>query len=284
METFKGIIALDIDGTITVDPHHIDERVKSYLNQLIGEGWLLIFLTGRTFTFAHAILSHITGNYYFAPQNGAALYEMPSGSALFKKFLPTTLLFDLDPLFHQHSLGLLVEAGKENGDKTYYKPAEFTPDELEYLALRAELSLAGWEPVTSYHSLAFSEFPVLKFFAPEALAHQMAKLVLKRAQLNVIVIRDPFRPGYHLAHLNAAGASKGSALEALIALKGRGIPVIAAGDDYNDVEMLEKSTVKIVMGNAPTSMHSLADIVAPPARELGIIEGLEKAIWKVSSK
>ena len=45
MSRFKGIIALDIDGTITVQKHFLETSVKNYLNELIASGWCLIFIT-----------------------------------------------------------------------------------------------------------------------------------------------------------------------------------------------------------------------------------------------
>ena len=54
--------------------------------------------------------------------------------------------------------------------------------------------------------------------------------------------------------------------------------VIAAGDDYNDITMLKSADITVVMSTAPTEILALADIVAPPAVEMGIIEGLGKAV------
>ncbi|MBI5274275.1 MAG: HAD hydrolase family protein, partial [Chlamydiales bacterium] len=47
----KGIIALDIDGTIANKDHLIPKDVELFLHKLAKEGWILAFLTGRTFSF-----------------------------------------------------------------------------------------------------------------------------------------------------------------------------------------------------------------------------------------
>ena len=122
-----------------------------------------------------------------------------------------------------------------------------------------------------------------KFFAPESLALALADKIRKKFPLSVLVIRYPFRPGFHLAHVNGLQTSKGVILQDFISMHAEGLPIIAAGDDYNDVEMLEKGTVKIVMANGPAQLQLLADIVAPPVQNQGIIQGLKEAIWKVSS-
>ena len=283
MKRFKGIIALDIDGTLTNARHKLELSVQNYINRLIKEGWCLIFMTGRTFSFAYPLLAGFRGNYFFAPQNGSALYNMPKEECLMKRYLPASILEKAIPYFQDLGIGLLVEAGREYGDVCYYKPDEFTSNELEYLDLRSQISLGRWEPLQSFSDLPLSEFAVMKYFATESQAVTLAQK-LSQSSLKVTVIRDPFRSGFYMALVNALGASKGDVLATFIALHPKGLPVIAAGDDYNDVEMLKNSRVKIIMQSAPAEMHGLADILAPPAESQGIIQGLEQGIWKALSK
>lgn len=279
----KGIIALDIDGTVTVGSHSLDERVTNYLNDLIRNGWLLVFITGRTFSFAFSILSELSGEFYFAVQNGASLYKIPQLRCLQKYYLPFEIIADLDPLFQNESFGLLVESGKENGDRCYFKMKNFSEKERSYLNFRMKLSESGWESVETFNSLNIKDFAVGKFFASQEKALEMKGKIEKLLPLKVVVIRDPFRSGYFLAHLNAQKASKGNVIKEL-QKKYPDLVVIAAGDDFNDLEMLEESSIKIVMKNAPKQMLAIADIIAQPASEQGIIEGLKEAIWKVQSK
>ncbi len=278
MERFKGIIALDIDGTITVDKHRLEKKVNDFLNQLIESGWLLIFITGRTFSFAHPVLSNLKNTYYFAVQNGAALYQMPHEHLIQKHYLPTSLI----PKLEEVHAKILIESGRGNQDICYYKPASYTPEELDYINFRIQISPEKWVAVESFEELKIKEFSVVKYFATESAAQKIAEKMRALGGVNVIVISDPFNPGYNLALVNEGGASKGLILEAFRKMYSPELPVIAAGDDFNDVEMLEKSTFKIVMQNAPKTMHALADIVARPAEEHGIIEALKEAtkLWK----
>lgn len=271
MRALKGIIALDIDGTITVELDRIEKKVEDFLNFLIDDGWRLIFLTGRTYSFAFPILSGLKGNYHFAVQNGAALYEMPDVRLVKKHYMPTKLLAQLPET-------VVVESGKQHEDICYYCPGAFSSAELEYIRFRIGISPEKWVPINSFDELEMVEFAVGKYFADREKAYALAAQMSRLAELNVIVIRDPFNPGDYLAFLNEAGASKGRILQEFRQLQQPELPVIAAGDDLNDVEMLEKSSFKIVMQNAPEEMHGLADLVAPPAQENGIIDGLKEAV------
>lgn len=261
MAQLKGIIALDIDGTITIDKHHLDEKVHLFLNQLIASGWELIFITGRTYSFARPVLSEIRGTYHFAVQNGAAVYEMPSEKQLYRNYVPVEVLREYS--------GVLYESGKENGDICYYFPADFTQEQLKYLDYRNEITPEPWVALESFDDLPVKECAVGKVFGTSW---------PKADHLNVIGIHDPFNPGDHVALLNAKHASKGEVLATFREKLGTDLPAIAAGNDLNDVCMLEKSTFKIVMEDAPKQMHPLADIIAKPAEEHGIINALKEAL------
>ncbi|MBS0623201.1 MAG: HAD family phosphatase [Verrucomicrobia bacterium] len=279
MLKFRGIIALDIDGTITAERYTLSPVVTDFFNQLIKEQWGLIFISGRTFAFARPVLSSLMGSYYFAVQNGAALYHMPNVQQIKKHYLPGQALKELVPIFKEHGVGLLVEMGQEREDVCYYKPSDFSDEELVYVHKRRDLSYSAWVAVEDFAQLQITEFAVGKFFASKEKAEYLAKCIMDRLPYPTIVIQDPCRPGCYLAHINATGASKGHILEKFRVMQGSKIPVIAAGDDYNDMGMLQVSDVKIVMANAPKSMHAMADILAKPAQQHGIIDALKQVIY-----
>ncbi|NGX55398.1 MAG: hypothetical protein KR126chlam2_01033 [Chlamydiae bacterium] len=278
MNRFKGTIALDIDGTITVNKHELEIPVKKYLSELIARGWRMIFLTGRSFSFATPLFHGFDGEYLMAVQNGSALYSMPAAKEKAKHYLPCRFLPAIEAVFHEEGCGFVVESGKENQDICYYKTANFTPEGRDYLNFRISISPELWVDTPSFESLPLKEFAVGKYFATKEQAHRIAEKIRKIDQFNVVVITDPYRIGYHVAHISQKEASKARALGHFMEKDG---PLIVAGDDYNDVDMVKMGDVKIVMENAPQELHSLADILAPPAKEQGIIPALEEAIGKL---
>jgi hypothetical protein len=56
--------------------------------------------------------------------------------------------------------------------------------------------------------------------------------------------------------------------------------VMAIGDNYNDVEMLEYAGVGVAMGNAPSAVQEFADWVAPSIEADGVAAAIEKFIIK----
>ena len=54
--------------------------------------------------------------------------------------------------------------------------------------------------------------------------------------------------------------------------------VLAIGDNYNDVEMLDYAGIGVAMGNAPHDVQSRADWVAPNIESDGVAVAIEKFI------
>ena len=94
----------------------------------------------------------------------------------------------------------------------------------------------------------------------------------------VAKIRDPFEAGTYILLVTDSKASKGLSLSRVLQLKGRGATVIAAGDDENDISLLNVADIKIAMAHAPESLQQVATFIAPPTEELGIIHALQIAI------
>jgi hydroxymethylpyrimidine pyrophosphatase-like HAD family hydrolase len=92
------------------------------------------------------------------------------------------------------------------------------------------------------------------------------------------MIADPYDGSYFIVQATHAAVNKGKIVNDLVAIHGRGSGVIAAGDDHNDLPMLQHADVKIAMGTAPSKLIKGADIVASSAQDLGIIDALTAAI------
>jgi Cof subfamily protein (haloacid dehalogenase superfamily) len=56
--------------------------------------------------------------------------------------------------------------------------------------------------------------------------------------------------------------------------------VMAIGDNFNDVEMLQYAGVGVAMGNAPEGVQAIADWVAPDVEEDGVAIAIQKFLLK----
>lgn len=85
--------------------------------------------------------------------------------------------------------------------------------------------------------------------------------------------------GLWAVDFTSVGVSKGSAALELGQLTQMGnANIIAVGDSYNDVPLLQIAALKIVMGNAPQELHQLADFVCPTVDEDGLATAINDFI------
>ena len=274
----KGTIALDIDGTITVEHHALPDKVVRYLVGLVNEGWRLIFITGRTFAWGYAVLRFLPVDYYMAVQNGAIIIEMPSRKIISKKYLDRSIFPQMNAICEKEPSDFVIYAGFERNDQCYYRPKRFSKELLEYVKARVVALGELWEAVDAYDDLNLVEFPSVKCFGTIESAQRIAHAIESQLGLHVPLIKDPFDENYYVAQATHPIVNKGQALRDLMTHTQRNGTIIAAGDDNNDRSMLAAAHVKVVMETAPKEMRDQADIIAPSARNLGIIQGLQEAI------
>ncbi len=274
----KGIIALDIDGTVTLPGQNIPRETLAFLSELIKSHWDIIFITGRSVPWASKTLQELPSPYYLSVQNGAITLEMPSKKILSKKYLDRSIIPVMQEICEGEPTDFIIYSGYEFDDFCFYRPNHFSPELLGYLHARASAYQEKWEQLSSFNLLTIEQFPSIKCFGLHSPAQEVAKRIERDLGLHVPVIRDPFNDNYFVAQATHPDVSKGQALNELAKLLGNTGPVIAAGDDYNDISMLAEADLTIVMATAPETMLSTADIIAPSAQHQGLINGLTQAI------
>jgi hydroxymethylpyrimidine pyrophosphatase-like HAD family hydrolase len=276
----KGWIALDIDGTVTPHLHTMPEEVALYLQGLAGLGWRIAFITGRTFSFGYSVLKALQFPYFLAVQNGADILLMPERRLISRTYFDHSVIDALESAYKGQKEDFLVYAGYEKGDFCYYRPSRFSPLILQHVEKIRAVSPEPWVTAESFTALEQQQFPLIKCLGPKEPMQQIQEGLSALPELHVTMIRDPMsEDGIYLNLVTSAQATKGHALERLVTQCGGGSPVIAAGDDSNDVSMLQRADVRIVMETAPPEVLAHAHIIAPPADRLGIIQALNQAIY-----
>lgn len=276
----RGYIALDIDGTLTDDSHGIPEKVALYLDARVKEGWEVALITGRVYTFAMRSLDVIPFEYFLAVQNGADIFSMPSRKPVSRSYIKRRDVADYHDLAKKMKMPFVVYSGFDVGDFCYYDPSLFCVESLKYLETLKGYSAADWQEISSFADLDQEEFPLIKAFGPEDdLLHIDTKYLVDHS-LQTAIIVDPLKPKQSMLLSTAIDVNKGFALDRIRKLCPIDGPVIAAGDDRNDVPLLQKADFRIAVGNAPKELLDIAHYNAPPSSAHGIIQGLDYAIAK----
>jgi hydroxymethylpyrimidine pyrophosphatase-like HAD family hydrolase len=273
----KGWIALDIDGTITLDKYSVPKEVSHFFHALYKKGWQFVFATGRPFAFATVALSDFDFPYILLPQNGSMAIEMPKKNTLFKSYIPSSSLALMESAFEGLQSDFLIYAGFERGDICFWRPKRFPEEELAYVLDLQTRQKESWQEVKDFDHLPMDSFPLIKCFGSEMRMCHLIDRLKKEKKFEIAKIRDPFNEKITLLLITDIHASKGKSLTKLFKQRGRGPRVIAAGDDENDLSLLSVADIKIAMAHAPLSLQESADFIAPPTKEFGIIKALEIA-------
>src|SRR4029077_19031291 len=117
-------------------------------------------------------------------------------------------------------------------------------------------------------------FAMAKCFGNFERMEKIANRLRLTKLFQVASMRDPFDPNSAIVLITDKHANKGLALEEAMRRLGRGPLVIAAGDDENDVSLLKVADIKIAMSHSPDILQKIADFIAPPTSQQGIVHAL----------
>lgn len=276
----KGCICLDIDGTITADPLHLPVKVLEFFRKLYADGWVFVFATGRSFSFAEKALKEIDFPFYFALQNGADILQMPEKKQIFQSYISCDFIEKLESLYEGVEEDFIIYSGWKSGDFCYYRPGKFSKKIQDHMEIIRHFSKEPWHETKDYVFTQNEKFPLIKTLGSKQAMYDLDKALKSVPEVESTFIKDPITEGVYDNLITARGVTKGHVIRKMRTLFPDNTLFIAAGDDFNDVSMLQEVDISIVMETAPFEILALADIIAKPAAEMGIINALEEATKK----
>ena len=273
------LIASDIDGTLTDKSHTIPREVFDYMEGLCTQGIDLLFVTGRPFFRGYPPLQTMKFPYLLAVYNGSLIFEMPQKEIVFRAYLGNEILGEIAPFCVGTPTDLVVYGGYEHHDICYYRPDHFSKELLDFLKYRCEFLNEKWIEIASFDDLPVTNFPSVKCFGHRNSLLQIQEKVEAKLEVIAPVISDSLHTEYCIAQITKRGVDKGKTIENVKTMKPKkNYKTIACGDDFNDLQMLLRADIAVVMATAPKELLSIADVIAPPSYENGIIRGINQAL------
>lgn len=272
----KGILTLDIDGTLTHRLDWVDPKVAKTLKDLSANGWHIALLTGRIFSFAWKILQSFEFPYLLAVQNGADIVAMPGKSHLIQHYFSADIIPQIEAAYVGEDEDFIIYAGIDHGDFCYYRPDRLSPKMIEYVKKLESLGAAPWR-VSDFRFSSDRTFPLIKCFGKREAMKRVYDRLKENKNIEISLICDPVDPSLYLNLITHPEANKGDVVH-FLREHFKASLVIAAGDDHNDIKMLKEADIGIAIETAPEEVLAYADIRARPANELGILRAIEEAI------
>ncbi|MBI4609909.1 MAG: HAD family hydrolase [Candidatus Rokubacteria bacterium] len=251
------LLVLDLDGVVLDHAMRIDPALETGLRRAMARGLRVTLATGRMPQATRPYWERFEISTPVILYNGALVRDPRNGGVLYARWLPPGLLGDLYPVF----AGAPVDPLFYRGDTIYC---------LE--KTRPILTYCEEEALEAVEIADRETFLREGFFVKALLIGDPAELPRLRERLSPALGTARLvlsRPDY--LELLPAGASKGAALRVLA--QHLGIPlgrVIAAGDQENDIEMIQAAGVGIAMSHSPPHVRAAASRVAPPPASGGL--------------
>jgi Cof subfamily protein (haloacid dehalogenase superfamily) len=262
------LLAVDVDGTILTFDRRISEVNAGAVAKAMEKGIDIVLVSGRPPFGMDHITRRLNMSGYQIAYNGALVLDRRTGEVLFHRRLPLDTAIQAVRLAREHGLYLSYYAGPH-----WYVERECDEMYLEQEGLNTQPVIVP--DLLEAHLPAPEKVLILSLHNPDGLAlfYQAAGAQLAGANIHY---SSPYS-----VEIVEVGASKGMALAMLTDKLGlHRAQVMAIGDSYNDISMLEFAGLSVAVGNAPPEVQAAAGLVVAPCEDDGVAEAIEQLILR----
>lgn len=263
------LVVLDIDGTIAGESNEVNQTVVKSIEAVKAKGIKVAIATGRMYRSALYFAQAIGADLPIICYNGAWIKDPQTNKTLRHFPVPIHLARELLDYCEQPERKASLDVHFYLNDELYVR--EINADTRLYIdRSRIKANAIGdlrnilAEPPTKV--LAMSANPEMTKTLLSTLKQRYSTQELYLTQSNPYFVEA--------CHPNA---SKGKALRYLVeeVLQLQPENILAIGDNFNDLEMLQYAGLGIAMGDAPQDVQTQADWVAPNVEADGVVAALE---------
>jgi Cof subfamily protein (haloacid dehalogenase superfamily) len=266
------LLAIDVDGTLVNSRHELTDATRAAVLRAKRAGVEIVLATGRRYSRVLPLVEPLELNVPLVTSSGALIKRAADHATLFRatfadgsveRWLHVVSLSGFEPVVYADTF--------EQGFDFYCLTMESGSAELgEFLERNTGFGRVAPDLVAT---------PPAGIFAGFAMGTRDQMLALRRAlderlpgELYVHVLRSPRYTGY-MCEIAPAGVSKWTGVCHLARQLGiEADEICAAGDDVNDIPMIEEAGLGVAMGNALAEVKAAADRIAPSHDDDGLVE------------
>ncbi len=266
------LLAIDIDGTLVNSQNELTEATRAAVLRAQRAGIHVVLATGRRYSRVLPLVEPLQLNLPLVTASGALIKRAADHSTLYRaEFKPGALEACLEIIYRAGYQAVVYADTFDLGFDYYCTSLNANRAEMvEFLERNA-----GCERVCAN----LSNSPPPGVFALFAMAKRDEMLDLQNAlckrlplELYVHVLRSPRYTGF-MCEIAPFGVSKWSGILRLAETWGiRPDEICAAGDDVNDIPMIEAAGLGVAMGNALDEVKAAADRIAPSHDADGLVQ------------
>ena len=264
------LIALDLDGTLIEDDLALRERTRAAIRGAVERGVSVSIVTGRMTTSALRFALELGLRDPIVGYQGAIIRAMPESDGRLGRLLlhrPLAAAAARDAIVWSRSIGLDPHV-----------------NHLERFVIRADdpraedySAFLGGRAILTDDIVRWVTKPVSKVIS--VATEPMDHAVLDTARARFVGRADVTISHPKFLEFLQPGVSKGTAVAWLA--RRAGVPlgsVLAIGDQFNDLEMIEAVGHGAAMPHAPRPVRAVARYIAPPLEDEGVAELIERLV------
>jgi 5-amino-6-(5-phospho-D-ribitylamino)uracil phosphatase len=283
------LLALDLDGTLLNSNGHVSDQNRQAIRQAEAAGVLVTIATGRRFRDAQPVGLEMALNAPLITHNGALLKYAHGLETVAQSLLSTETSREILRVGKEFGGDALVSTDPSGkGSLLYDRISDDNVPLQKYIRWSKRLHGEEANEAVIHVADLSAEIPDcdvihMSFSGPcERMELMRQVLVAQLAEtVNVLVTVYP-EMDFTLIDVLPPDASKGVGLEKLAILNDL-CPenVMAMGDNFNDLEMLEFAGTAVVMGNADPSLLERPEFYTTISNdESGVAAAIERFILK----
>ncbi len=264
------LLVLDIDGTIAGESNEISNQVIEAIKSTQAKGIQVAIATGRMYCSALRYHTQIASNLPLIAYQGAWIQDPTSKKIHQRLSIPRAITLELLDYFEQSELRKLLSVHFYINDQLYVR--ELT-EETQIYGQRSGITPI---PVGDLRSCLTNEPTKILALCPDT---EVIDKLLENLRLQYtakqLYLTKSVATFFEATHPSVnKGAAVRYVAEELLGLDRTN--VMAIGDNFNDVEMLQYAGIGVAMGNAPVQVQAVAAWVAPSVEKDGVATAIEE--------
>jgi len=274
------LIGIDVDGTLLDSRGHLPDANRGAIFEAVASGIHVALVTGRSFPFARPVADTLPGSVTLIVSSGAVERAM-DGTVLARRLLDRRIAQNVlaATLPLRDHAALIFDRDESN--QIVFETMNWEHPGRKNYWLRNSHLIGQTVPLEA----ALTEDPVEVMFNGAAMAMRSLTESLRREARDFTVsLTEYVHRDFSLVDVTAPDATKGHALAWRAEQLGlTPDQVMAVGDNFNDVEMLEYAGTPVLMANAVEGLkrpgwhvtgHQDEAGLAQAIRELALSRGL----------
>ena len=267
------LIGIDVDGTLLDSHGHMPDENRRAIEAAVEAGIDVALVTGRSYPFARPVANGLPESVTLIVSNGAVERAM-DGTTLARRLLDRdvarTVLEETRP--YRHNAALIFD--RDTAGQIMFETMDWEhPGRKSYWA-RNQALIAQTVPLED----ALVEDPIQVMFNGYVEdVRALAAVLTRDAHEFAVSLTEYVHRDFSLVDVTSPAATKGRALAWRAEQLGLARDeVMAVGDNYNDLEMLEFAGTPVIMGNSVDGLKQRGWRTTGHQDEAGLAEAIRR--------